>query len=63
MACFDRGPNFHLTFPVPGSVESYDLVQRQWREEQGYPEDIWEHVCLPLFVPKGRHQEEINFAQ
>ena len=45
-----------------GSVECYDLIERHWREDKGYPEDIWEHVCLPLYVPKGREDPEVNLA-
>ena len=58
-----KSNQINSSLPVPGSVECYDLLQRQWREEESYPEDIWEHVCLPVYVPKGRHSDQISFAQ
>lgn len=38
-----------------GLIESFDLVNHTWHHNlDDYPQDIWEHHCCTLFVPKHR---------
>ncbi|XP_054164415.1 kelch-like protein 13 [Oppia nitens] len=38
-----------------GLIESFDLVSHMWNHSlDDYPQDIWEHQCCTLFVPKYR---------
>jgi len=38
-----------------GLIESFDLVTHSWNHTlDDYPQDIWEHHCCTLFVPKYR---------
>ena len=38
-----------------GLIESFDLVNYNWNHSlDDYPQDIWEHHCCTLFVPKHR---------
>uniref|UniRef100_A0A0P4WFA8 Kelch-like protein diablo n=1 Tax=Scylla olivacea TaxID=85551 RepID=A0A0P4WFA8_SCYOL len=49
-ATFDR---------ATGVIECYDLETGRWGTEQPYPQDIWEHVCVPLYVPRCRDDMDV----
>ncbi|KAG0712145.1 Kelch-like protein 10 [Chionoecetes opilio] len=49
-ATFDR---------ATGVIECYDLEGGRWGVEQPYPQDIWEHVCVPLYVPRCRDDMDV----
>ena len=40
-------------------VERYDLESRTW-SSSNYPEDIWEHVCVSLHVPRCRRNDAMQ---
>ena len=47
---FDRGT---------GLIECFDLIKGQWNSQTDYPQDIWEHVCVPLYIPRCRDDMDI----
>ncbi|MCL4135156.1 UNVERIFIED_CONTAM: hypothetical protein GTU68_026110 [Idotea baltica] len=48
---FDRGT---------GVVEAFDLVGGEWSGvHSSYPQDIWEHVCVSLYVPRCRDDMDV----
>lgn len=48
---FDRGS---------GIIESFNLVDHTWNHTlDNYPQDIWEHHCCTLFVPKYRDDLDV----
>ncbi|KAK8737119.1 hypothetical protein OTU49_004805 [Cherax quadricarinatus] len=49
-ATFDR---------ATGVIECYDLETGVWSVENAYPQDIWEHVCVPLYVPRCRDDMDV----
>jgi N-acetylneuraminic acid mutarotase len=43
-----------------GIIESFNLVDHTWNQSlDNYPQDIWEHHCCALFVPKHRDDLEV----
>lgn len=36
------------------AIECYDIEAQTWATEEKYPQDIWEHTCASLFIPKWR---------
>ncbi|KAH0816111.1 hypothetical protein MTP99_017171 [Tenebrio molitor] len=36
------------------AIEFYDIDTDSWTTEEKYPQDIWEHTCASLFIPKWR---------
>ncbi|KAK3872770.1 hypothetical protein Pcinc_022165 [Petrolisthes cinctipes] len=49
-ATFDR---------ATGVIECYDLDSGRWSQETPYPQDIWEHGCVPLYIPRCRDDMEV----
>ncbi|XP_070001446.1 kelch-like protein 26 [Penaeus vannamei] len=49
-ATFDR---------ATGVIECYDLESGLWSVENAYPQDIWEHVCVPLYIPRCRDDMDV----
>ncbi|KAL7633189.1 UNVERIFIED_CONTAM: hypothetical protein RMT77_016559 [Armadillidium vulgare] len=47
---FDRGT---------GVVEVFDFRTGEWQSCSSYPQDIWEHVCVPLYVPRCRDDMDV----
>lgn len=41
------------------AVENYDIEKDVWTIEDKYPQDIWEHTCATLFIPKYRDDMEV----
>ncbi|CAH0554894.1 unnamed protein product [Brassicogethes aeneus] len=41
------------------AVETYDIDKDLWTTEDKYPQDIWEHTCATLFIPKCRDDMEV----
>ncbi|XP_072393070.1 kelch-like protein 26 [Diabrotica undecimpunctata] len=41
------------------AIEHYDLDTGQWTVEDKYPQDIWEHTCASLYIPKCREDMEV----
>lgn len=43
-----------------GIVERFDLDGvLGWEEVESYPQDVWEHVCCTLFVPRCRDDLDV----
>ena len=42
-----------------GIIESFNLMTHVWSTLDSYPQDIWEHSCCTLFVPKYRDDMEV----
>ncbi|XP_054707830.1 kelch-like protein 26 [Uloborus diversus] len=42
-----------------GVVECYDLESGIWTVGDNYPQDIWEHACCTLYVPRCRDDLEV----
>lgn len=47
---FDRGT---------GAVEAFDFKTGEWSVYPAYPRDIWEHVCVSLYVPRCRDDMDV----
>lgn len=50
-ATFDR---------ATGVIECFDLANSVWSVENAYPQDIWEHVCIPLHIPRCRDDMDVR---
>ena len=44
---------------VSASVDCYDLETNSWSSEEKYPQDVWEHTCITLYVPRCRDDMEV----
>lgn len=49
-AMFDR---------ATAAIECYDLETDIWITGENYPQDIWEHTCATLYVPKCRDDMDV----
>lgn len=62
-ALFDRATgNSFLIFPskickqfLPDFVDCYDIETNSWSSKDKYPQDVWEHCCVTLYVPRCRN--------
>lgn len=43
-------------------IESYDLDTDSWSTGEKYPQDIWEHTCVTLYIPRCRDDMEVMAA-
>ncbi|XP_014244123.1 kelch-like protein 26 [Cimex lectularius] len=43
-------------------IECYDLTSGAWTSEEKYPQDIWEHTCVTLYIPTCRDDMEVLTA-
>ncbi|KAK3908107.1 Kelch-like protein 26 [Frankliniella fusca] len=43
-------------------IESYDLDTHTWSTGDKYPQDIWEHTCVTLYIPRCRDDMEVMAA-
>lgn len=41
------------------AIECYDLATNTWSTLEKYPQDIWEHTCATLYIPKCREDMEV----
>ncbi|KAJ8918607.1 hypothetical protein NQ315_013113 [Exocentrus adspersus] len=41
------------------AIEYYDIETGLWTIEDKYPQDIWEHTCATLYIPKCRDDMEV----
>ncbi|KAG5900505.1 hypothetical protein JTB14_010915 [Gonioctena quinquepunctata] len=41
------------------AIEYYDIETELWTIEDKYPQDIWEHTCATLYIPKCRDDMEV----
>ncbi|XP_044755290.1 kelch-like protein 26 [Coccinella septempunctata] len=41
------------------AIECYDIENDFWSTENKYPEDIWEHTCALLYIPKCRNGMDV----
>ncbi|KAJ8959808.1 hypothetical protein NQ318_011540 [Aromia moschata] len=41
------------------AIEYYDIESGMWTIEDKYPQDIWEHTCATLYIPKCRDDMEV----
>ncbi|KAH1009352.1 kelch-like protein 26 [Dendroctonus ponderosae] len=41
------------------NIEYYDIEKRTWTVESKYPQDVWEHTCVTLCIPKYRDDMEV----
>ncbi|CAG9819455.1 unnamed protein product [Phaedon cochleariae] len=41
------------------AIEYYDIEADLWTIEDKYPQDIWEHTCATLYIPKCRDDMEV----
>lgn len=41
------------------AIECYDIVSDTWTTMGKYPQDIWEHACATLYIPKCRDDMEV----
>ena len=44
---------------VLGVIECLDLETFEWSTVERYPQDIWEHVCATLYIPKSREDMDV----
>lgn len=44
---------------LAGVIEVYDLDTGDWSTVERYPQDIWEHLCATLYIPKCRDDMEV----
>ena len=44
---------YYLTSSCPASRTGV------WSEEKRYPQEVWEHACVSLFIPRCRDDMEI----
>ncbi|KAJ8982131.1 hypothetical protein NQ317_002858 [Molorchus minor] len=42
------------------AIECYDIERDLWTTEDKYPQDIWEHTCITLCIPKCRDDMDIK---
>lgn len=42
-----------------GVIEVYDLESGEWSTVERYPQDIWEHLCATLYIPKCRDDMDV----
>ncbi|RWS04368.1 kelch-like protein 26 [Dinothrombium tinctorium] len=40
-------------------IECYDIESNSWCSVDDYPQDIWEHVCSTLYIPRCRDDLEV----
>ncbi len=40
-------------------IECYDLKAGEWRDVKRYPQEVWEHACVSLYIPRCRDDMEI----
>lgn len=41
------------------AIECYDIDSNSWTTLEKYPQDIWEHACATLYIPKCREDMEV----
>ncbi|XP_066260852.1 kelch-like protein 26 [Euwallacea similis] len=41
------------------NIEYYDIGEHKWTVESKYPQDVWEHTCVTLCIPKCRDDMEV----
>ncbi|KAK9890689.1 hypothetical protein WA026_012041 [Henosepilachna vigintioctopunctata] len=41
------------------AIECYNIESDTWTTEDKYPEDIWEHTCIFLYLPKCRDDMDV----
>lgn len=41
------------------AIEYYDIDAKTWTVESKYPQDVWEHTCVTLCIPKCRDDMEV----
>lgn len=41
------------------TIECYDIPNDAWTILEKYPQDIWEHFCAIMYVPKCREDMEV----
>ncbi|KAL1498249.1 hypothetical protein ABEB36_009079 [Hypothenemus hampei] len=46
----------------PANIEYYDIEDQTWTVESKYPQDVWEHTCVTLCIPKCRDDMEVIAA-
>ncbi|XP_026468720.1 kelch-like protein 26 [Ctenocephalides felis] len=44
---------------VTAAIECYDIESKQWTTADKYPQDIWEHTCVTLYIPRCRDDMEV----
>lgn len=42
------------------AIECYDTLTDTWTTLEKYPQDIWEHACATLYIPKCRDDVEVS---
>jgi N-acetylneuraminic acid mutarotase len=42
-----------------GLIECYDLESRKWSTEKRYPQEVWEHACVSLYIPRCREDMDV----
>uniref|UniRef100_A0A0A9ZET0 Kelch-like protein diablo n=1 Tax=Lygus hesperus TaxID=30085 RepID=A0A0A9ZET0_LYGHE len=57
---FIGGYHSDAMFDTAAAVtECYDLGTGVWTSEEKYPQDIWEHTCVTLYIPTCRDDMEV----
>lgn len=41
------------------AIEYYDIESNSWTIEYKYPQEIWEHTCVTLYIPKCRDDMDV----
>lgn len=59
---FKHSIKFFLHF-IAGVIECYDLESGIWNTGDKYPQDIWEHTCVTLYIPRCRDDMEVMSNQ
>lgn len=47
---------------ISATIECYDLDSDSWTTCEKYPQDIWEHTCVTLYIPRCRDDMEVMAA-
>jgi hypothetical protein len=57
----DRDPKSSIVFCISfsGLIECYDLQSGLWSVEKRYPQEVWEHACVSLYIPRCRDDMDI----
>lgn len=51
-------PTFALCYFL-AAIETYDMDTDSWTTGEKYPQDIWEHTCVTLYIPRCRDDMEV----
>lgn len=48
-----------FTLTNAGVIECFDLDTAEWSTMSPYPQDLWEHCCASLYIPRSRDDMDV----